>query len=607
MTIQEQQTVDPSRSPVEYDDEIDLRIYLDILIRWWREIVLITVLSALAAGGALFALSQVQQSQYAATATAVIARVSSDVNFDERFLTTSEEGAASSAVASRRAALLGLVRSGAIAQSVIDELGSDWDEEERVPATLLESVEAELAPGPDARSPSDLIQITVTADDPDKAAAIANAWSGHYVDVVNAIYGQVPEAVIASVQSEQAGVEQRYLDVQEALEDFIGDSQIESLNRQLETDRALLASLKLGQISAASAVIDRDLNARLDLFNRLVDAEVNPSLALLEQQTSPECTERLPICSPSAARSSRRWGRLEHCKPRLPQGGMPPRQPMPWPCSCSRPRSSPPHRRHRRWLCPISLQLNIAATAPVTVAEQQADIDALITALEGYLTQLNRQIDRLGEDILANDSVQFVNELTERGFTLSSSLPSDSAAETGAATDTSAVEIGTEVVAQAESSLSQAIATSYESLFGLGALTNQARTAGVIPAGSIAAGDDLAHTMTQLEQDIQRLSAQLEREQAIQRQLTQQRDLAWTAYDTLNNKVVELNLARSAANSEVRLGAPAIPPVKPVPGTSPIMATALGGAVGFMFAIFLAFFASYMGKQPFLRRSTKDG
>ena len=85
MTIQEQQAVDSSRSPVDYDDEIDLRIYFDILIRWWREIVLITVLSALVAGGAVFALSQLQQAQYTATATAVIARVSSDVNFDQRF------------------------------------------------------------------------------------------------------------------------------------------------------------------------------------------------------------------------------------------------------------------------------------------------------------------------------------------------------------------------------------------------------------------------------------------------------------------------------------------------------------------------------------------
>ena len=603
MTIQEQQTVDPSRSSVEYDDEIDLRIYLDILIRWWREIVLITVLSALAAGGALFALSQVQQSQYAATATAVIARVSSDVNFDERFLTTSEEGAASSAVASRRAALLGLVKSGAIAQSVIDELGSDRAEEERVPATLLESVEAELAPGPDARSPSDLIQITVTADDPEKAAAIANAWSGYYVDVVNGIYGQVPESVIASVKSEQAGVEQRYLDVQEALEDFIAASQIESLNRRLETDRALLESLKLGQISAASAVVDRDLNARLDLFNRLVDAEVNPSLALLEQQTV-QNVQRVADLLAVRSQIQQALGQTRTLQAQVASGGDAAAATNALALQLLKAQVFASTSPSSAMTLPNSLQLNIAATAPVTVAEQQADIDALITALEGYLTQLNSQIGLLGEDILANDSVQFVSELTERGFTLSSSLPPDLAAENGSAADTSAADVVTEEVSQSESSLSQAIVTSYESLFGLGMLTNQARTAGVIPEGSIPSADDLAYTMTQLEQDIQRLSAQLEREEAMQRQLTQQRDLAWTAYDTLNNKVVELNLARSAADSEVRLGAPAIPPVRPVPGVSLIMTTALGGVVGFMFAIFYAFFATYMGKKPFLRRGT---
>ncbi len=604
MTVQTPEN--PDRDHWTADDEIDLRQYIDVLIDWWREILLISVLSALVAGGAIFVLGQVQQSQYKATATVVIARVSSDVNFDSRFLTTSEEGAASSAVASRRAALLGLVKSGAIAQSVIDDLGAQWAEEEQVPATLLESVEAELAPGPDARSPSDLIQITVTADDPDKAAAIANAWTGHYVDVVNAIYGQVPEAVIASVQSEQAGVEQRYLDVQKSLEDFIGGSQIQSINRQLETDRALLASLKLGQISAASAVIDRDLNARLALFNRLVDAEVKPSLALLEQQT----TQNVAVIADLLAIRSQieqALGKTRTLQAQVASGGDAAAATNALALQLLKAQVFAATSSELAVDLPTGLFLNIDASAPPTAAEQQTDIESLIVALEEYLTQLDSQIDLFGESILANDSVRFVDELTARGFTLSSLLPVDSAAENGAAADTSTVDIETEPFPQVESSLSQAIATSYESLFGLGALTNQARTAGVIPEGSITVGDDLAHTMTQLEQDIQRLSAQLEREQAIQRQLTQQRDLAWTAYETLNSKVVELNLARSAANSEVRLGAPAIPPVRPVPGISPIMATALGGAVGFMFAIFLAFFATYMGNKPLLRRSTASG
>ena len=602
-TTQEQATINQNRPQPEYDDEIDLRVYLDILIRWWREIALITVLSALFAGGAIFALRQTQQSQYEATATAVIARVSSDVNFDERFLTTSNDGAETSVVASRRAALLGLVKSGAIAQTVINELGAQWPEEEREPAILLKRVEAKLAPGPDARNPSDLIQITITADDPEKAAAIANAWSHDYVDAVNAIYGQVPEAVIASVEAEQTAVEQRYLEAQDTLETFIGASQIDSFTRQLETDRALLETLKLGQITAASAVINRDMNARLDLFNHLLDAEVMPSLALLEQQTSQNVqgiTDLLAIRS----QIQQSLGQARTLQAQVSAGGDAAAATNALALQLLKAQVFASTSPASAMTLPNRLQFNIDAAAPVTVDEQQTDVDALITALEGYLTQIDEQVEALGQEILGNDSYQFVDELTDRGFTLSASPPANVTAAPDDATGTPTTgEETDEESQQAESALSQAIVASYESLFGLGALANQAQ---IVGSSSTGAGE-LARTIAGLEKNIQTLSAQLEGETATQRQLDQQRNLAWTAYDTLNNKMVELNLARSAANSEVRLGAPAIPPVKPIPGTSLIMATALAGAVGFMFAIFLAFFATYMGQEPFLRRRQANG
>ena len=368
----------------------------------------------------------------------------------------------------------------------------------------------------------------------------------------------------------------------------------------------MLESLKLGQISAASAVIDRDLNARLDLFNQLIDAEVRPSLALLEQQTVQNVQV---IADLLAVRSQiqQALGQARTLQAQALGGGNAAASTNALALQLLKAQVFASTSPASAMVLPGNLQLNIDAAVPATVAEQQADIDALITALEGYLAQLSDEIEMMGENVLSNDSYQFVDELTDRGFTLSSSLSADPGAEKGDVADTPLVGAETEEAPSEESSLSQAIATSYESLFGLGALANQARTAGVIAEDGTALGDDLAQTITQLEENIQQLSAQLEREQATQRQLTQQRDLAWTAYETLNNKVVELSIARSAANSEVRTGAPAIPPVKPVPGTSPIMATALGGAVGFMFAIFFAFFAAYMGKQPFLRRSAASG
>ncbi|MFM7175485.1 MAG: hypothetical protein ACKO4U_20875 [Caldilinea sp.] len=121
--------------------------------------------------------------------------------------------------------------------------------------------------------------------------------------------------------------------------------------------------------------------------------------------------------------------------------------------------------------------------------------------------------------------------------------------------------------------------------------------------GYTTAATELTTAIDKLEQEIQALTAEREAKQARQLQLTQARDLAWSTYNTLSNKVAELALARTASNSEVRFGAPAVEPVAPVRGPSLVMSTALGGLVGLLAGGMLAFLANYVGKAPVLRRS----
>jgi uncharacterized protein involved in exopolysaccharide biosynthesis len=152
------------------DDEIDLRKYVDTIIRWWREIVLLALLAAVAGGLAVFALSLTANPVFEASSSVAIMRTFSDVSFDPRFRTMSEdtvEGAPTLGAA-RRGALVGLVESGAIAQAVIDELGDQLTADQQSPARLLELVEAELATPEGGRAgESDLIRITVTAESPE--------------------------------------------------------------------------------------------------------------------------------------------------------------------------------------------------------------------------------------------------------------------------------------------------------------------------------------------------------------------------------------------------------------------------------------------------------
>lgn len=229
MTVQTQERV-PAPERWAAEDEIDLRQYLDVLIRWWREIILITLSAMVLAAVGILLARLILPAQYEASADVAIVRTVSDVNFDERFRTNPEElGADTASLSARRSALLGLVATGAIAEGVIAQLGDTLSVEERIPANLLEMVEATLGSADGTRGDSDLIRIKVTASDPDQAAAIANAWARLYVQEVNTIYGQVPNEVLTSIQDELASAEQQYLTSQANLEAFIAGNRIDEL------------------------------------------------------------------------------------------------------------------------------------------------------------------------------------------------------------------------------------------------------------------------------------------------------------------------------------------------------------------------------------------
>ena len=90
MTVQTQER-GPAPERWTAEDEIDLRQYLDVLIRWWREIVLITLSAMVLAAVGILLSRLILPAQYEASANVAIVRTVSDVNFDERFRTNPEE------------------------------------------------------------------------------------------------------------------------------------------------------------------------------------------------------------------------------------------------------------------------------------------------------------------------------------------------------------------------------------------------------------------------------------------------------------------------------------------------------------------------------------
>ena len=122
---------------------------------------------------------------------------------------------------------------------------------------------------------------------------------------------------------------------------------------------------------------------------------------------------------------------------------------------------------------------------------------------------------------------------------------------------------------------------------------------------TVQADAPMQESIALLESRLQKLQAQVEAEQAAYRRFTQQRDLAWDALKALSTKQAELRLERAAANTEVRMGTPAIAPDEPVQIASAPISIALAAVVGFMLAIFLAFLLEHLGRPPLFVRTSQ--
>ena len=233
--------------------DTDLTPYLAVFRRRWLEIAVITFASILVTAGAVWLYRQITPPVYESTATAAIVRTSTDVRFDERFTTSSDQPNLD--VNSRRAALVALVNSASIAQQVIGELGDQLPTELREPGELLRAVKGGMATG-SRTGQSDLINITVRAQSPETAAAIANAWAKAYVQQVNSVYGQVPDDMLGSVEAQLVRAQDTYAKAQAGLEGYLATSKLDSLVRQSDVLSQTVTTLQASKVAALNSYLD---------------------------------------------------------------------------------------------------------------------------------------------------------------------------------------------------------------------------------------------------------------------------------------------------------------------------------------------------------------
>jgi uncharacterized protein involved in exopolysaccharide biosynthesis len=589
------------------DDEIDLRPYLAEIVRRLPLIAGISLLAALITALVLFAWGQMQVPEYKGEASVAIVGMVSDVSFEPRFTTTSDDptgGGSGSAVLTRRNALLALAKSGAIAEAVMQRLGPRLTTEGVTPAHLLQQIDAELPVTSGRSGDSDLIRITALADTPEQAALLATTWAEEYVRYTNSIFGQVPDDLLAAIQNEAVQAQNEYHRTQAALEQFIATSRHDELQRQVAAKEQTIASLQgaqnaaiddlvntviLGNQTVISATIAAETDSRLlalkagqasqqQLLDAYVDALGDGPVLVFQQQAERHqkalqgafalqrhlevvlgdtvaLQRQVEAGGDSAARSSVTAIQLLKLKA----------------FGALMPADVGPDQEIQPLFTTFTVE---TGTSPdLSAAEVLADLDALVMTIEQRLSEVENEIGVLSDRLLNGDQYSYLDR----------NIP-----ETSALVEAARVRYP-ELLAPGylvELLPSRGELNEAELLLGLSGLNQQILLA---PEESL-----LQPTIMNMEREVTQLKSELEAATAQYLELTEERNLARETLRTLNNKVAELHLTRVASSSAVRFAAPAVLPATPVSGPGLVLPVLMAMLLAFALAVFVLLVMQYL-------------
>ena len=245
-----------------------------------RRIIFVTFVVAAIGGAGVMALKTVLP-KYETSADVAIIRTGAAVAMDAKFDATSGTNPRTFSrrrdMPARRAALIGLVHSGDLARRVVEQLGGLLDGYEHPVDKLLQDVSVELVTiGAFSRmNQSDLIRITVDADSPERAEAIANTWADEYVIFVNKLYEQVSQSMTARIQDEVAKTEQAYNRAQKKLETFLSNSKITYLTHLIEMNTEIVNKYREIRNTTTATLANSTINSEIHKLVNLHERKRN--------------------------------------------------------------------------------------------------------------------------------------------------------------------------------------------------------------------------------------------------------------------------------------------------------------------------------------------
>jgi hypothetical protein len=529
---------------------------------------------------------------------------------------------------------------------------------------------------------SDTIQVIVSHQDPEKAALIANAWAKAYETYVNDIYGQATFSPFEDIQQQITDARAEYDQAQEALLTFLTeDDQIYELQRQIQEEETIITNLRTARQTAVSVVLDKEVQVKQqlieaytedDVSNRLfafskgqeanrqilgtwIDAEVanrmtaierdrNMRQRLFETSVNAEVDAKLQVFDLQHAaqlqglelaytRTQRLEGLLFEARlmrEQLLQGG-----------DDSAPSNGLALLAFKSKVFSASDGLpfetldiqasSIDALSPDrSAAEQIADLDALIAAMETSLETEQAYIQTLSKALLSGEGYDFLELLSPELMAISGRENGATNSDTYSTTLTafiaqryddlfdlgeialSATEVATNTALFAEiqnlypelfakdpwKELSESIPKETE----VGQLANQMaqellNMQGLEGLLSYSILDTpLSAEIARRESTVRSFQADIARLEQVKTDLQQRRDLAWQAYSALLSTSQEIDIASASESSEVRFASLALAPRKPIgPGRTMVMA--VGMAAGLMLGVFGAFLFDYIGME----------
>jgi len=544
------------------EDEIDLRVYIDVLLRWWWLIVLSIVMI----GGIAYIVSANMTPMYEATAGVVTLKSRAEISLGSGFASTSEDDLAASGTAAldrnkrRLNTMTGMVRNGAVAEQVAAELRDMLTEEEADPAYLVEHVRGEVLNIEDVGE-SDTIQIIVTHPDPKKAAAIANAWAKAFEIHVNGIYGEASYSPFSDIDQQVVDTKVAYDQAQAAWVTFLADAnRITELQREANEEEAMIDYLRKARQVSVGTVITQQVSIQQRLFGVTVFAGINANLLGYEKQ-SDELLHDLQ-------RGYMRKQVLEDyatdariLREGLLVGGDANARTNTLMIMAFK--SGLFTTTHSLPFGTIDITVPSAdALAPAISADQQlADINAVITSLESEIARLDAELRAQAVAVAQGDGYTFLADLTPDSFNIAQTPSGE-------------------------------------------ALQRMSGWEGVL-AQSATLNAPLDQEIAQREIRVRTLRSEIADLEGQRQEIQQRRDLAWTAYQNLVSKKQEITIAATAAGSDVRFASPAVPPRETV-SPNKVMHTAVGLAAGGVLGVFCAYLFDYIGLDSnphrFLRR-----